>query len=33
MEDNEVSIIYGRHPILEAVESGKTIEKILFQHI
>ena len=31
MEDNEVSIIYGRHPILEAVESGKTIEKILFQ--
>lgn len=31
MEENEVAIIYGRHPITEAIESGKTIEKILFQ--
>jgi 23S rRNA (guanosine2251-2'-O)-methyltransferase len=31
MEENETTIIYGRHPILEAIEAGKTIEKILFQ--
>jgi 23S rRNA (guanosine2251-2'-O)-methyltransferase len=31
MEEGETTLIYGRHPILEAIEVGKTIEKILFQ--
>ncbi len=29
-ESND-TIIYGRHPVLEAVESGKPIHKVLFQ--
>jgi 23S rRNA (guanosine2251-2'-O)-methyltransferase len=26
-----MAVVYGRHPVLEALEAGKTIDKILFQ--
>ena len=30
-KEKDTSLIYGMRPIFEAIESGKTIDKVLFQ--
>jgi 23S rRNA (guanosine2251-2'-O)-methyltransferase len=31
MEESKNIVIYGRHPVVEAIKGGKTFEKLLFQ--